>query len=118
MMNTFKKYEKISKQHYEAELQEKRNREARIKAAANKKADEDTIKPAEITELTEAEANKLQAEIEAAKNVSSTSSSPSSSKVIEDDEDEKEKGKLLPNKGNGCDLDKYKWTQTLGDIEV
>lgn len=38
--------------------------------------------------------------------------------VVVDDEDPQEKGKLLPNSGNGCDLDKYKWTQTLQEIEV
>lgn len=43
---------------------------------------------------------------------------PETSKPIEEDEDEKEKGKLLPNKGNGCNLDNYLWTQTLQEVEV
>jgi hypothetical protein len=26
--------------------------------------------------------------------------------------------RLMPNEGNGCDLENYKWTQTLDTIEV
>ncbi|KAJ8935045.1 hypothetical protein NQ318_004506 [Aromia moschata] len=121
VMSTFKKYEKISRDNHEVEMKEKREKEARQKAAAAKKAEQEAVKPAEITELTDAEAEKLQAEIDERKNVpaSSKPTNPApTSEVIEEDEDESEKGKLMPNKGNGCDLDKYKWTQSLADIEV
>lgn len=43
------------------------------------------------------------------------------SKPIEKAEDESEKddvGKLLPNSGNGCTLEKYMWVQTLRDVEL
>lgn len=116
-MGTFSKYEKISRKNHENEMKEKRDREA--KKAAKKKQEEETetVKPAEITELTDAEAEKLQAELNL-KSKSESDEPVAAPEKIEEDEDASEVGKIKPNSGNGCDLDKYSWTQTLQDIEV
>ena len=117
-MSTFRKYETVSRKKHESELKERREREAAKKAAAAKKLEEEKIKPAEITELTDAEAEKLQAELDAKKTAEAPDGEGVAPEKIEEDEDASEVGKLKPNIGNGCDLDKYKWTQTLQDVEV
>lgn len=110
VMSTFRKHEKICREKHASTQKEKRQRESASKVEESKE-----IKKAEIKELTDEEAEKLQQKLNS-EQLCDTKSNVS--EVIEEDEDEAEKGKLRPNSGNGCDLPKYKWTQTLQDIEI
>lgn len=71
-----------------------------------------------ISEITDEEAAQIVKE-EAEKKNSQTDLDDEVSKPVEEaEDDESEKGKLMPNSGNGCDLPNYKWTQTLQEVEV
>lgn len=72
---------------------------------------------ASITEITDEEAQKMQEEIDG-KNKKVEESKPVAATADEPEEDEAEKGKIKPNEGNGCDLENYKWIQTLQEVEL
>lgn len=127
VLSTFRQHEKTARDAKESEV---KNRLAKEKARQEKLAKQqpDSTKKAEITELTDEEADRLQSELNQSKPSTSKSTENVAVEAKEDfkapgvvegdDEDESEKGKLLPNLGNGCDLEKYKWIQTLQDLEI
>jgi hypothetical protein len=102
------------------ELEEKKLAERRAAQKAKEEAEFTRIK-----ELTDAEAEELQKKLDGEKqqkeekmDITSTSTSAEEKKEEGDKEEEEKSNKLKPNVGNGCDLEKYQWTQTLGELEI
>ncbi|XP_065361055.1 nuclear migration protein nudC [Calliphora vicina] len=118
--------EKMKKQEQAQKLKDEKEQQQR--AAREKEMSESKIcdiTDEEAAEIIKEEENKkrqkLLSEATAADGTAPVSVEEQKSQPIDKVEDESEKsevGKLLPNSGNGCTLDKYMWTQTLGEVEI
>ncbi|XP_022195271.1 nuclear migration protein nudC [Nilaparvata lugens] len=146
VMSAFKRYETAAvsahaKKKAEMEQNERKRQERiRAKEEEERRASQAFMnQSANITELTDEEAEALQKELDEKKSKTKdapeasgdssddkTSSSPTKTEKDKDKKDNDKKDsdeddepdKLKPNIGNGCDLPNYRWTQTLGDLEI
>lgn len=109
--------------------QEEAERRRRERQERERRHEQEQQQEPQIKEVTDEEAARIQADLKKAKSESPAVEShtgdgdkkPASDEKKaddDDDDDEDSKGKLKPNAGNGCDLEKYQWTQTLQEIEV
>ncbi|XP_055842422.1 nuclear migration protein nudC [Episyrphus balteatus] len=119
LLTTFRKAGEKAGEIEKQKIKEREESERKRKEILRKKQEaEQKANESQISEITDEEAAQIIKE-EAEKK--QTKAEAEVSKPVEEvskDVDESEKGKLMPNSGNGCDLPNYSWTQTLQEVEV
>ncbi|XP_055378549.1 nuclear migration protein nudC [Condylostylus longicornis] len=127
LMNAFNKHATKAMEIHKQKIKEREEAEKR-KQEANRKKKEQEEKinmdnaSSSISEVTDEEAERIQKEIDEEKRQKEAKTKVEDvSKPVEgdaEDLEEADKSKLQPNEGNGCNLENYKWTQTLQEVEI